>query len=497
MPSSALAASISLGAASARIPLPGVHGWMGGRRGSPAKTSPDGERGQATRTTSVAKGGRGADAARAWSGGRDAEVGRKMTAEAGAGRGQSAGWVTMLVYWTAAMTGQVLLMTIGLTLPGMMADLDFGSVQAGTLSGIGWMGTALLSIPLNAWVSRYPPKRTLAVAMAALALAYLANALAPNYWALLAARCIGVLVVMCGGTGIVLLQYQWFSPRQMSAVKGIELGFSSTGQSLALAGVPVAMALWGGWRGAYLATAALLAPLVAAWLLLARDNPTPGYLARMAAQKAAGSPTLQALKHREFVLLGVGAAGYVGAKVAFMTFWPQYALKELGLPLEASALVLGTVPLAGVPAALLAGTISNKLGLRKPLLMLAGLMLMLGYSGLLQLRAIEALSLTAGLAGFSGYLFLTLAFTMAFELPGIRPQEVAVGTGVILALLNLGGALGAQAAGIMIESMGLGGALSVLCMTPLLLTISAAFCRETGPRANRAALTAAQGPSSG
>ena len=47
---------------------------------------------------------------------------------------------------------------------------------------------ALLSIPLNAWVTRFPPKRTLAIVLSGLVVIHLLNGWAPNYPILLVAR---------------------------------------------------------------------------------------------------------------------------------------------------------------------------------------------------------------------------------------------------------------------------------------------------------------------
>jgi len=389
----------------------------------------------------------------------------------------------MWIFWIGVALNQILMAGLGIMLPAMRAEMGFGLSQAGTLRAIGGTLTALFSIPLNAWVTRFPSKLVMGLFIAGMGLAYLANGLAPSYPVLLVARGVGMLISMSMLAVIVLIQNQWFSLDQMGTINGIRLGMVSAGQIVALAGVPILMANFGSWRGVYYITAAAMIPVVVAWFLLARENRTPEYEARMAAQAEAGSPIGAALKRKEFILLGVGIMGATIVYVAFLTFWPTYAIEERGLALTECGPVMSVVAVGSMIASSVAGVLSDKIGLRRPQPFIAGLLLPVACFAMLQFSSVGILTAIAFIVGFGIFIFWPVVFTIPYELKGISPQETAVGIGVILAIINAGAALGVQLAGIMIKSLGMYKTLALLCVTPLLLSVCTIMLPETGPRA--------------
>ena len=74
--------------------------------------------------------------------------------------------------------------------------------------------------------------------------------------------------------------------------------------------------------------------------------------------------------------------------------------------------------------------------------------------------------------------------TIPFELPGIKPSEVAVGQSVIETCMMLGAALGPPAVGYLAESLGsLGTALRIICLFPLMMAVAGFLLTETGTKA--------------
>ena len=256
----------------------------------------------------------------------------------------------------------------------------------------------------------------------------------------------------------------------------------NVGQMAALWGVPILMAELGGWRSAYQLAAIAIVPVLVAWLLFAKENRMPDHESRLAVPHESGSPIVAALKRKEFLLLGIGAAGASIPYVAVMTFWPMYATQVKGLPLETVGPILSVVAVGSMIASFIAGVLSDKIGLRKPQPLIAGLLLPLAYFALLQFNSIPLLTAVAFLIGFGACIFVPVILTVPFELKEIKPQEIAIGIGFMIALTNAGAALGSQLAGILIEGLGLYAALAVLCASPLTLSLCVLLCAETGPR---------------
>lgn len=395
----------------------------------------------------------------------------------------------MWICWIGIALNQILMFGLGIVLPDITAEMNLSASQAGALGAVGGGLTALLSIPMNAWVAKHRPKLTIGLSIAGMALAYLANGLAHNYPLLLIARSVGILISMTMIGAVLLIQTQWFPPDRMGTINGIRLGMVNVGQITATAVLPIMMANLGGWRGAYRVMAAVIVPVAGVWFLLGQERRTPEYEARVAAQAEAGSPIKAALRRKEFLLLGVGVASAVMAHIAFLTFWPTYVIEEKGLEITTAGSIMSILAIGSMVASFTGGVISDRIGLRRPLLLISGLILPVVYFVLLQFNSVAALTVTAFIVGFWAFCFTPVVLAIPFELKGISPQEAAVGVGYILAIINGGMAVGAQLAGILIDSLGAYRALALLCLTPLPLTLFAWMLPETGPKSrNEAAI---------
>ena len=387
----------------------------------------------------------------------------------------------MWISWIGLCLNQTFY-AIGIVLPAMMAELGFGPSQAGTLGAIGGILTAIFSIPLNAWVSKFSTKLVIGLSIVGMGLAYLAIGWAPRYLILLVVRGVGVLIGMSMLSAVVILQNQWFSPAQMGTLNGMRLGMKNVGSILSMLGLPILMANFGGWRSAYYFMAAAMLPVAIAWFLLAKEKRTPEYEATMATQREAGSPIGLVLRRKEIILLGGGIAGAFVAYAALLTFWPTYAIEEKGLALTACGQILSMTWVGAMIASFAGGITSDKIGLRRPQLFFASFLLPAACFAMLQFDSPGILTVIAFIVGFGAFSSMPVLMAIPFEL-GLKPREIAVSIGALLAIISAGIAVGAQLTGIMIESLGMYTALATLCAAPLIMTVCTMMLPETGPRA--------------
>ena len=393
----------------------------------------------------------------------------------------SGGWLTMWISWIGLCLNQTFY-AIGIVLPAMMAELGFGPSQAGTLGAIGRILTAIFSIPLNARVSKFSTKLVIGLSIVGMGLAYLAIGWAPSYPILLVVRGVGVLIGMSMLSAVVILQNQWFSPAQMGTLNGMRLGMKNVGWILSMLGLPILMANFGGWRGAYYIMAAAMIPVAVAWFLLAKEKRTPEYEATMATQREARSPIGSVLRRKEIMLLGGGIAGAFIAYVALLTFWPTYAIEEKGLSLTACGQILSMTSVGAMIASFAGGIISDKIGLRRPQLFFTSFLLPAACFAMLQFDSPGILTVIASIVGFGAFSSMPVLLASPFEL-GLKPQEIAVSIGVLLTIISAGTAVGAQLTGIMIELLGMYTTLATLCAAPLIMTVCTMMLPETGPKA--------------
>ncbi len=122
-----------------------------------------------------------------------------------------------------------------------------------------------------------------------------------------------------------------------------------------------------------------------------------------------------------------------------------------------------------------------KLGRRKPVLWVSGLLLPAVTMGVLFSHSFPVLATLWFLWGLAE-LYYPVIMTIPYELPGIKPQGVVLATAFVFTVFTAGSGLGPLLAGHVAEAIGLEKALLVTCFFPLLLFVAGLLIMETGPR---------------
>jgi len=396
-------------------------------------------------------------------------------------------WVVLGIPWAMVVLGAVVTFAIGTMLSSMIADLGFGPAQAGYLSSAGWFLTALLTVPITSLVTRYSPKMVLIVVFFAVAASLAIQGAASSYIMLLISRAVTVLVIVAITPALTILKQQWIPLTGMNQVNGVEAFMNPAGQMVATAVVPFLILALAGWRFAVL--------IGVLWVLLGRERRTEAYETAIAEEAAGESPFRAAIRRKEIWLLAFGWPGTTLVWIAYFTFWPTFAVENLGLELTQAGPILSALPLGSMVASLTAPIICDKLGRDKPMIWAWGFILPLTYFAMLQTSNVALLTVASFLTGFGAFAFVPPGLSMPYKLPGIKPKEVAMGISIIMAIITLGGGLGPVIAGNIYESIGdLYTALAVCCLSPLTMGIFGLFLPETGriAMAERAAAEASQ-----
>jgi DHA1 family inner membrane transport protein len=236
----------------------------------------------------------------------------------------------------AAITTEVL--PVGL-LPVIGRDLGTSESNVGLLVSAYAVVVAVGSIPLAAWVARWPRRGVLCVLLAIYALSNAGMAVADNYWVALGARLLGGLA-HAGFFGAVFGAAVSLAPTGMA---GRAIAFVGVGNALALAfGVPLGTALGIalGWRWVFAGAALLMAVLAVLTLLVVPPN-------RPAPTHAEQTPVLTAVRSRPILL--VAAMTAVLTFGHFTTFtYINPLLRYAGVNADSVSLVLLGYGLAGM-----------------------------------------------------------------------------------------------------------------------------------------------------
>jgi cyanate permease len=228
-----------------------------------------------------------------------------------------------------------------------------------------------------------------------------------------------------------------FSTRKASFTIGVSISGYAVGDVIALIGTPYLLTLFGGWRNVFYAYGTWALILTVFWWVLSREL-GEDYGVKQLSEGHYGSLTIKDLialfRNRQVWLL---SGLYFSASACYDTLlvWlpsilaAEAALSDVGF-------ITSMLPLGFFAASFIVGALSDKVGLRKPLILLLGLIAgpAIYFIGILQGPVIWFFAFIAGFCTI-GVLVLVLA------IPVELPQTAAIvgsAVGLISSIGNLG-----------------------------------------------------------
>ncbi len=392
-------------------------------------------------------------------------------------------WVMIGLLLIIQEVGTLLIGGIGILLPAMREDLGFGVAEAGVLGSLHNIPMAILSIPASLLLVRFSPKRVYFISLVFAAVAGFFCGRAPVFILLAVAYSLMGVAMTMRQVPDTLLRLQWIPKKEFVTIMGLTMGMMAMGQSIGVMIVPFLLIVLESWRNLFSVYCLAILLMSIIWMVFAREHVTSAY--REGMSSLAGRALLRGvLKRKEFLILGIAVFGGPLAYMTTFLFLPTYLLEERGIALTTIGFIVGLMPIGGVCATFSVGFISDRIGLRKPTIWPAGLILPFLYFVLLSPIPVWALPVLTFVVGYVAWSPFPAIRTIPFELPGIKPSEVAVGQSLIQTITTVGGIIGAPAVGYLAEMLGsLGMALHIICVFPLTLSLAGFLLPETGPKA--------------
>ena len=306
----------------------------------------------------------------------------------------------------------------------------------------------------------------------------------------------GAVVVTLLGPAVM----QWFGAGELPIVNGINNVAVNTGITITLfATVPLATRV--GWRNALLLYAGLNAACALAWALFGRDRSTErgerSERKRGSAEPVARPPhTAVARKgsvryadvwrRRETWLITGAFLFPLALYLAFNSWLPSYYVEARGMTRLQASRYTGLVNLVGIPAAIVGGVLTRRLGLRRPFLLGAGVAVGFGALGMLLLGDPALLRVSAVVLGTAFFIAGAPLLTLAMELPGVTSQHVGLIMGTMFSCAYLFSSVSPILVGWLRDRTGsfLPGLL-VWAVASWALALCGLFLPETGPGLRR------------
>lgn len=301
----------------------------------------------------------------------------------------------------------------------LMTEFAITGAALGNLSAFYFYSYVAMQIPTGMIADRWGPRRLLTAGAGVAALGTALFAFAPTiFWANMGRLLIGASVAVAF-VSMLKLASHWFAPKQYALASGMALLMGVVGG--VVAGVPLRFLVEAfGWRGVMGVSAALTAILCVVIWLRVRDDPLErGYASHFQGEHGAHAGTsvlrglVEVLSYRNVWILTAVPIGFSGAVLTFAGLWGVPFLSQVhGLDPKAAAAITSILLVAWALGGPLLGSWSERMGMRKPLYLIASGVAMLGWSAIiflpLPLWVLVALLIPTGFA--SGNIIIGFAW---------------------------------------------------------------------------------------
>ena len=329
----------------------------------------------------------------------------------------------------------------------LMADFRIGAAGLGNFTAFYFYSYFLMQVPTGILADHWGPRKLLTagsfVAACGTFLFASATSIIPaNLGRLLIGGSAGV-----GYVALLTLVSRWFPPRFFATVSGLTL-FCGVGGAVA-AGAPLRFLVERfGWRPVmFVAAAALLLIGMAIWRIVSDDPAQRGYRSfappdpeNVFSTKTLLADLMTVLRYKNVWRLSLVGCGLTGPVLAFAGLWGVPFFTTLhGISTAASSTITSTLLICYAVGATLLGVLSDRIGLRKPVLYIGSIVALLAWIPMLFFPGIP-LWLLVSLAILVGFASGSVTIGFAFVKESVPPRFAGTATGIY----NMGSILGAM-----------------------------------------------------
>lgn len=324
----------------------------------------------------------------------------------------------LTLVFLATLNMHLLLFSYSPLLRGIAEELALTDAEAGFLFSVSMLTLMLFRIPWGILFDRKGLKTTMSLALTLLGIFGLLRGFAVDYVTLLTAQFLLGIALSGIIPAIPKLVSNWFSKEKVGLATGICLAGFPIGDIIAVIVTPYLVEAGNSWRQVFQVYGAWALLLIFLWWKFAREEPTTAKL------PPSNLPSLRhdfakLLRMKEVWLL-TGLYFCAGGCYDTMLVWLPNMLQAQGLSTYLASAVAAMLPTGFLFSVVTIGAFSDKLGLRKPFILLMGFV-----SG-------PVMYLSGSISGASVYVpvflmglctvgVLTLVLTVPVEMPRLSP----------------------------------------------------------------------------
>ncbi len=284
-------------------------------------------------------------------------------------------WLMLALAFLSSLTLHLLLFSYSQLKEAIQAEMHLSFAEVGFIFSISVLALILMRIPWGLVIDRLGLKVSLGGALALMGVSGFVRGFAGDYEVLLFFQLllgVGFAAVMPSMSKIASA---WFPPRKAGLVVGVAISGFAVGDIIGLSVTPYLLMWMGTWRNVFLVYGLWAVILAVAWWILARENTKSldsSAETRVGAGSSLSANFLALLRQKQmWVLTGL----YLCASVCYDTFllWLPTLLDAQGIPSTTAGLITSMLPLGFIFACFVVGSLSDRVGLRKPFILVLGL----------------------------------------------------------------------------------------------------------------------------
>ena len=387
-------------------------------------------------------------------------------------------WAIMGLWLLSSVAGFMMVISVGLLLPSISADLGLTPTQQGFYGSAAFLGNLFLTLPISWWVSRYRPKILTTVTFTLSSALMFVQSWGPNFGILLLGRLGFGISTLAREPARVLLMHRLFTPREfilVSSVYNLLFGLV-VGGGLVL--TPIILSrVEDDWRSVLLTFAVTLGVLAVLWTVLGSDGEADPESEQRESEDSDEDGRLGIIKrvlgYKELWIAGAGSMGTTMAWSSFVNFYPTLMLDVYDVSLNWTGLLLAIGIATGGPSGVALSRIVPLVSgsRRRNILQAIGVTMVVTYLAMTLTDSIPLLIVITLVSGVAqGY--WPVLNSIPFYLPGIRPRESAVALSFMMTLGTFGVATGPALVGALQDRLGdLRLAMMIISFAPAMLVI--------------------------
>jgi nitrate/nitrite transporter NarK len=316
--------------------------------------------------------------------------------------------------------------------PSISAELTLTNVEAGFLFSVSILTLMMFRIPWGILFDRRGFKKTMTLALLLMGAFGLARGFAVDYASLLIAQ----FFLGVGLSGVIpaipRLVSCWFPREKIGLATGICLAGFPIGDFAALSLTPLLVTVFDGFRMVFQIYGAWCLLLVVLWWRFAHETETPS---EASAQTSLRSEFGKLLRNRMVWVL-TGLYFCAGGCYDTLLVWLPTVMQARGVDAFSASLVASMLPAGFLFSAIVVGAFSDKLGLRKPFVLVMG-----AASGPAVFLTGVAAGLPVYMMAFLAGLFTVGVLTIILAIPVETPmlsRSLSSVLGIMASVGNLG-----------------------------------------------------------